>query len=161
MKTIYVLALLISFCSCNSKRKNEVEISKDSITAYLKNSLNDPSSYQPIFFSKMDTVLTQLEDDNKYYSYKELTDTNMFITNDIIRNFQLYKKRKKVKYYDSLYNAGIKGVDSCKKAFKPKLNYYAIVHSYRAKNGFGALTIHNTLFHLKSNLSVFYAKEEK
>lgn len=160
MKIVYTLLLIIFLYSCSSKKQtSQIEQSKDSIVAFLKTNLNDPSSYQPVSFSKPDTVFTKIDDDNKYYAYKDLTDTNQFITNDMINNFKLYKKREKAKYYAVLYSKGIKGMDSCKKAFKPNLNYYAIVHIYRAKNAFGALTIHNTLFRLKSNFSVFYSKE--
>lgn len=103
------------------------------INKYLKESLKDYSSYQPISFSEFEWV--KPDSANKIATY--LADHRYY--DDTI---------KKTKQLDSLWNVYSK--------FKPI--GYTIKHKYRAKNGLGIYDMAVEEFRLDTLFNVLYVK---
>jgi hypothetical protein len=164
MKKIVITSIIgcMFLFSCKSKNSyaSKNERAADSVKSYLAKRLNDPASYQPVRFDSLVTVMTTYKSDEHYYEYnRQAEDISLITADDMIKDFKLYERRNANGYYKKLKERGIKGVDSIKKVFKPRFAGYKIIHEYRAKNGFGALTIHTSQFKLDTNLSVWDSKE--
>lgn len=105
------------------------------INKYLKESLKDYSSYQPISFAEFEWI--KPEKANKISVY--LSDHG---------------------FYDDSVKVKEKGLDSLWAVYnKLKPIGYTIKHKYRAKNGFGAYGLSVEEFRLDTLFNVMYSKE--
>jgi hypothetical protein len=163
MKILVFLCLITSvFYSCQSSKKSATlrERATDSVTAYMKQNLDDPASYQPVKFGTLDTTMSNYTQDDKYFTLKSMSESELGEEADeMLNDRKLYSQRSKANYYKNRRVAGLKGLDSLQKNFKPKLSGYIMLHSYRAKNKFGALTLHEPLFRFRKDLSIFRVQE--
>ncbi|SEO56527.1 hypothetical protein SAMN05192574_109107 [Mucilaginibacter gossypiicola] len=165
IKKIFWIASFIfifSLAACNKTREQKV---KQLVNDYLQKTLNDPHSYESVEFSKIDSNYSILTDDPDYNRAKAKKDS-------IEVQFTLWKSKnpdfdgysdlspQRVKYFlkmnkyfsDAMLAEGKKAIE-IERSFKPKYNGLAVVHTYRAKNGFGALGLHQTMFVLDTNLT--------
>gem|GEM_PF-6190181 len=162
--TIYLTALIVLFFTGCSK--NHEETVKTLIKGYLDSTLNDPKSYEPMKFDKIDTVFTAWQ-----YSDKEGT--------EYFKKFESKKEEQKVLgdkasetltgavYSEAKYNTAkaalekaddevlemAKYIDSKNEKYKGSVAYYKVKHQFRAKNGFGALTIDDAVFSIDSTFT--------
>lgn len=148
----YLCMILIFAIGCTSKPELTFDQKADTlIRHHLDSVLNDPKSYQPVQFTKIDTLFTDIYDESNSYNIPESGDSRRLI--DLIENFNLYEKRVANGYYDNLNKINQRVIDSLKKAYNPKVRGYYVEHTYRATNGFGALTKHTTGFDLDTSLT--------
>jgi hypothetical protein len=149
---------IINACQFTHQQKGE-KLVKD----YLNDHLNDPSSYQSMSFSKIDTNFKKYEysdpqgiDYRKKYDdiqLKELEDENLMdkeLKKESMNwtNYYRWEKESKtlsaqIKKWDSFFEDRNKG-------YKGPIKDFVIIHTYRAKNGFGALGIETTAFTIDS-----------
>jgi hypothetical protein len=167
MKYFYFFVIVLcSSCVVNNQQKGE-KLVKD----YLKENLNDPGSYESVSFDHLFP---------EYFTY-ELSDPEgirlqrQSVIFDSL-SITYYHKAKKpfisksnVLKYTLLEKLYSKKADSLNKLIKtksdrwvPTVTYYTIEHKYRAKNGYGALTLHESKFSLDSGLtSVFSVSDNE
>jgi hypothetical protein len=144
LKKLIVFALAISIFSCTVSDENKA---KTLVKDYLKNSLNDPKSYEEISWGKIDSSFITFDE-----MYAIEIARSKRLGEDAISELKYgdidlgneYKRS-----YDSL-NLVIKNL---KKEYKPKFNSLMIQHSYRAKNVMGALIIQSKIFYIADDFS--------
>lgn len=121
---VFTATVLIS-----CQREPDVE---DVIKEYLKNNMNDPSSYEPVSFGYVDTINISFEE-----KYPTLVDARKdhVLTGDSVR---------------------ISRIDSLRSVYESSdTRYYRVIHKYRGKNSFGALILKESMFLLNSDLKVY------
>jgi hypothetical protein len=154
MKKLIVLALVISIFSCNVSNENKA---KTLVKDYLKNSLNDPKSYEEISWGKLDSSYSKIDlfsdedylrqldrkaDEislNKYEPNRTLND----MSRDIAELKSIQKKADSVG----------KLIEYKKVNFKPQFERFKINHIYRAKNAMGGLIIQKNTFYIADDFS--------
>lgn len=158
--TALILTTALAGCIRSKQQKAEALVKK-----YLDSSLNDPHSYESVKFGKLDTFNTRLQDN---YNYK----ITIKLIAQIQDEFDEWKLKNpdfdgisdlgdsRAKYlikmndfYSNQSIAEMKVRDSISMAFKPSFGGWAIDHTYRAKNGFGALGLQTDTFVLDSGLT--------
>ena len=75
----------------------------------------------------------------------------------------LYDLKSEINKINKLMDDSIKLVrysDSLEKAFKQVQSCWFISHTYRAKNGFGALGLHTTVFKIDTNVTKILDEQE-
>jgi len=127
MKIIYIL---IASCALVGCQKSNEDIAKGLINDYIKASANDPESYEPVEFDKLDTLKTFYAYSKEYLENKEKYD-------DKFRNYEDYNTIR----------------DSLKKSFVPEFTGFMMRHKFRAKNGFGAKILNSKVFYFDKELS--------
>lgn len=148
MKTLLYLSLLgisNTFFSCSTKEKTPLAIMEDSIKAYLMKNLDDPSSYEPVQSEIMDTTL---------YS-ENLQHLEMLMLKYAGSMDSEYGKEARAKYLREaeFYKNQL---DSLNKSTDPNaVAAYRVLHSFRAKNKFGALVKDQLKFEFKPDLSIY------
>jgi len=158
--TVILFAPLFISCQNKATLSDKTSIARDSIKAYLMLHLNDPKSYEPVGFDSLERKMSTYLSDDHYFEYDSWANSISSVeSDDMLKDFKVYKSRTASGYYKKLKQKGSEGLDSLKKAYKPKFLGYTMMHTYRAKNGFGALTLHTTTFKLDTNLSVWDVKE--
>ena len=159
MKNLSILALSLSallLVSCSSEQKKTEKL----VASYLKENLKDPSSYESISFSEIDSTLSKHTDEQVF--------------KDIMLNFDAVaaqieltvydesdakteeEKAKIVAKRDSLHVRLSEVAESGKKFrenYKPYFNGYKAIHKYRAKNGFGAFDVYEQEFYTNKDIS--------
>lgn len=108
------------FASC---QKSPEDKAKGLIRDYIIINANDPNSYEPIEFEALDSIKSWYHDDDEFKRLESLKSDNIIL-------------------FDSIQPL----LDSIKENFKPELKGYMMRHSFRAKNGFGALVINKKVF---------------
>lgn len=160
----FIFFLFIFFIGCTFTKQQKAE---RIVMKYLDTVLNDPASYKSVSFEKVDTLFGSVDKDSTYIAmsdrldslkklsedindkidnantFKEITDIQRRITNVYAQQTKLIKERLN-------YSLGFKG----------KPIGWVVTHKYRAKNGFGALTIHVSKFMLDSALTRVESTEE-
>jgi hypothetical protein len=69
-------------------------------------------------------------------------------------NYKAQKRYKALeKYYDAKEDSVSKIIEKNSNGYQRPVYGYSVMHRYRAKNGFGALTIQNTYFETDSSLN--------
>ncbi|MGN6641334.1 MAG: hypothetical protein ACTHJ8_20655 [Mucilaginibacter sp.] len=160
---IYILAAAMLLASCKHSPKKAAtpgERAADSVQAYLKTHLDNPASYQPGSFSKLEKNYSSYKNDDNYYTYSNWIGRSKE-KNDQRDSAVLYHKRLKSGFYDKIYQLGVKKMDSLKSTYKPSFMGYLITHQYKAKNSAGTVVNHQTVFTLDTTMSVLKADEAK
>ena len=151
---IFVLlpTLAVSFLSCNNKTALTNDQKADTLVRhFLDSTLNDPKSYEAIKFEKLDTVMTVYTDDP---AYKKLPIAGIDQRlDDVVARYEIYEKRMDNGYYEKLDKLNQAAQDSLEKVYKPKIKGYHVKHSFRAKNGFNALTLHSMGFNIDTGFT--------
>ena len=121
----------------------------------MKNYLDNPKSYEPLFFGKVDTV---------YTDYSDIRDSIYRIYHEAKKDYELFINYKKDKLNNlaKLYEAdGINGektmerlkgyADSVESSFIPTPICTEVFHEFRAENKFGAIVKESHLFRIGLN----------
>ncbi len=156
MKRILLLILLLSACSHFQTKQ---QIAQGLIKKYLDSTLNDPHSYESVSFTKLDTGKTSYTETPEYdvldSSITSIHDS--LITERVDVNYpSLYNTTRIVRKIRKLMQDSLlldSKLNNLQNQFKPIQNCWFISHTYRAKNGFGALGLHTTIFKIDTNLS--------
>ncbi|HVW16272.1 MAG TPA: hypothetical protein VHB54_20740 [Mucilaginibacter sp.] len=164
MKTIIlILAAGVLLASCGKAAKPAATPdarAADSVKAYLKTHLDDPSSYDPGKFDKLEKNFSSYKNDDNYYTYSNWIARSKE-QSDKKDSAAVYRRRKSSGFYDRLFQSGMKKMDSLKKNYKPSFMGYLITHWYQAKNSAGSVVPHQTVFTLDTAFSVLKADESK
>jgi hypothetical protein len=157
-KSILLLTILFALNSCN---KNPQKIAEDNIAKYLAKHLNDPKSYQPDSFGKLDSIFSSFYDtkegielmtaygdlgkdmrevQSKIYSAKSISD--------------LDKIEEQEKIFSEKRDSISELMDEKELKYKGNLTGFRTTHSYRAKNKMGALVLEENAFLLDKDLEV-------
>jgi hypothetical protein len=168
MKVFLLPALLaVMFASCTHTQKAHTLIKH-----YLDSALNDPSSYESVSFSNIDTAFTNFTEDTDYINSHRKADS-------IQVEFDTWKEKypdfdgdselshrtavfyeKMEKYFDDAKLKQLQIAEDVSKNYKPVFKCWKIEHTYRAKNGFGALGIHTTEFEIDSSFTKIIDADE-
>lgn len=130
--------------SCSPKEKTPLALMEDSIKAYLMKNLDDPSSYESVQSEIMDTTL---------YS-ENLEHLEKLMQEFAGRMDPEYGKDAKARY---LIQAGFykNQLDSLLSSSNPNaVAAYRVLHTFRAKNKFGALVKDQLKFEFRPDLSI-------
>jgi len=160
MKKLLLVAFVLSISACSKQQKAESLIKE-----YMKQHLNDYNSYQVVNTEKPDTAYKDyLVDDSTgkalfsvLLAQKGLVNTeDSLLTAYLDKPFDLQNEsyitmsenrlKKNKGKLDDLINQIKQNKDSYKKQFKG----WSVKQSYRAKNGIGALTLHESTFYIDS-----------
>ncbi len=172
MKKNILIAFVVFLSACTFTKQQKAE---SIVKKYLDTTLNDPHSYESVSFDKLVTVHkidTTLDDDTvmmykrEYYALEKKAN-------------YIAKKYKRKDGYDPDFSINHPEYDSITTKSSPILEKfsnrerdisekkqttpisYHISHTYRAKNGFGALLLYTTTFEIDSLLSkVTYTSEK-
>ncbi|MFZ4707175.1 MAG: hypothetical protein ACOYMF_14315 [Bacteroidales bacterium] len=160
-----VLALLIATsCINNNERK-----AKKLIKKYLKTTLNDYSSYDPMEFSKLDPVYSRYYQDSTYIELDRIQSSNL----DLIKTFEetiekanefneragRILDRRGITSEPYLKNARIEEDRLSQKMkifrnnYKSKMAGFSMVHKMRAKNTMGGIMIYEKIFFFDKELT--------
>lgn len=135
---ISILSLTV-FVSCE---KSKEEKAKSLIEAHLKDVLNDPSSYKPDKFSKLDSNYVE-------YIFTDRSKELMSKVNEVIA------EGKDFEYSGEYKKAALKGAEGLEllkmheaeeKAYVPKFEGFIMIHRFRAKNAVGAVVAQKAAF---------------
>jgi hypothetical protein len=141
MKNVLTLVLIVLvFSACNNNEKKARKLIKE----YLKTSMNDFSSYEPVEFSTLDSTYSSYEESEESHRLKEEIKNTRLAVFDISVDYFDYKKK-----IDSLI-----GVDSLlSKSFIPDHNGYAMSHKFRGKNAFSAIMLKEYGYYFDKDLT--------
>jgi hypothetical protein len=165
-KVLIVFSLLAVLAGCTSNEKKAKSLIKD----YMKTHLNDPKSYEAVEFGTLDTLFSKLEHDFDYIKYNEGFKAYLKMQEDamteidrkqsLIYTYENYSGSDEYNldmeyakmYLDSmkLYAEKIKIIHN---NFKPEFNGWTMQHSYRAKNGLGALMLYTNKINFDKELT--------
>jgi len=170
MKKILSLSLpfaiiILFLTSCNNKERK----AKILIKEYLKTTMNDYSSYEPMEFSKLDTVYSSYYKDSIYINLQKLQSNN----SDYIKHLEETIKeadkfngrigrildRRGIASEPYLKAANIendrltKEMRKLRKNFKSEMDGFSMVHKMRAKNTMGGIMIYETIFFFNKELT--------
>ena len=151
MKKILIALFAASLCACTSSPEKKAQ---KLITEYLKENLKDPSSYEAMEFSKLDSSFTTFSDQAKVFSARFDSEKAEYEAAMMIDNLQAAKEAlQKMEKTQAEW-------EEAEDAFKPKFNGWKMSHKYRAKNGFGALDIGNEVFKINPEVTMIeYASQ--
>jgi len=172
MKKPILITFMVILSSCTFTKQQKAE---HLVKVYLDSALNDPHSYEKVSFDslkaeyksydrsdpegkRLDTLAASFIDTSG--KYKKMADSELYQVSNT--NFNKFKQYNKL---DTLYSKKSDSVEAIIKiksvGYKGPLQDYVISHTYRAKNGFGALSLHTSTFEIDSALSkVIYANEK-
>jgi hypothetical protein len=140
MRYLFLTALVISACSTQPSVTPQTRAER-AVTEFLKKQLNDPSSYQSIEFGKLDSIKVDTAEIHRLRVIEMEEKDGLLATIDMRPFYDSFAKATS----DSMHQLG----------------YWQIEHSYRAKNGFGALMRTTDIFYLDTNFKVTRAKDQE
>lgn len=160
MKTILFFSFALIIISCDSNQ-NKIE---NSLKKYFNENANDPSSYEPLETNIIDTLIyseiaknkiSNLEEDIKEYD-KEIIEIEEEIEKS---EFESLKNISEERLKNRIDSKELMSSDINK--LQPYLNNdsvlaYIVQHKYRAKNGFGAITLSNGYFAINTKNEILY-----
>lgn len=163
------LAIGVCIVACT---KSPQQMAERSVTDYLKDNVNDPSSYQSISFAAIDSVYSSSYYTHQHNALSDSIDNIFFVQSLIIDNMQSLPKNPSIFYggygmlvmneYQETLDSFYKVIDtyrlaqdSIHKAYKPSHMGYSIAHRYRTKNESGALVLIQDTFSMDMNYKIF------
>lgn len=164
MKTIiYAMAFL---CLLSCRQYSPQDKAEKLVKHLLDSIMYDPGSYQPVKFSKLDTVFTKYTD-TREARLVDLTLDSLSILDSLtmikLKESDIDIHRYTDAEFNRLYNdqrkyskekMDILDKEVIKeKHFKPKFNGWAFIHNYRGKNKFGALMPASTKFEFDKDVT--------
>jgi hypothetical protein len=150
-KILLVIAAIVCFYGCNSTEYRVRDIVKE----YIKDSIGDPNSYEAGEFGELYTVYATKFDTSEYDAqmkqYANERDEYLRIGNSEKANEALNK-------ISQLQEQMQKDIE----AFTPNTEVYAyyVIHTFRAKNEYGALTKYFYKYAVDKSFSTVLHKEE-
>ena len=145
MKKIALICIVVVFAACGSPEKTAQKLVKD----YLKENLKDPSSYQPAKFGQLDSTYSEfvLNDGLIEREIKPIMDESERYMEQGDFNKAIDKAGEAATKREELQA-------KMRAEFVPEFIGWSISHTYRAKNGFGALDISTDTFYFDKELTM-------
>lgn len=169
MKKLLTLSILLFSFSTYAQSSLEIQKAKTAVIAYLKRNLNNPASYSPASWGKLEKTYSSFYDTKVAEDFKKTLQIYHDGKIDLLVSISKIKARIGKNYesdstyidainlqnqatlaYDSLYKAQ----QDAEKSYKPKFDGYSIEHSIRARNKFNALVLQNYIFILNKTFKV-------
>jgi len=157
MKKIILILIFLSSCNTSPEQKAEKLIEE-----YLRKSLNDYKSYEPVEFSSLDTIFSSLDTWKPYDSIARLRDAADVIAKTFKQENEKYFYNKP-KLANSFLQDALKEedtvrtmtnlLDSMNRKFFPKRIGWKMTHTLRAKNAFGAVVLNKITYFFDENLT--------
>ena len=91
---LHHLILLFSIIGSETLGQSSMEAAKKSIKTYLYKNLHDFKSYEPIEYSELKKVYSQLEEDSKYQINKKFIEDITAQQEQLVSKIDLYKNRR-------------------------------------------------------------------
>lgn len=163
---IFILGIVLVFSSCTDTPQEKAE---KTIKEWMKKNLKDPSSYESISFSELDSI-TSVEKLNEYQNLnskvdKLIQDRNITVNriNEMNANYpngysqyEYDKLQKTIPEIDKELDEINTNIKRLEESFTQR---YLLIHRYRAKNGFGALDFGEVTFYLDTDLNYIIETE--
>lgn len=129
--------MLLAGCSQTPEEK-----AKAIITKSINDELDDPSTYEPIEFGKLDSAITSLDDHREYVLMVDLVKVLVSKSETHLNLAKMYQgisqysfddeMRQGRELLDSVHHIEAR-LDAIKAAFKPEFVGWKMAHSFRAK----------------------------
>lgn len=154
------LSLILTLTACSKQHKADTLV-KD----YLTTHLNDPGSYQDVATVKLDTIfqdfgatpkgeLIQSKYDSVTTLIKSMEDEAQTVVDaPVYDSKRFHALDQQIKKLLSEANVYYKQLADGTANFKGPVSGWSLIKTYRAKNGFGALTLHTDTFYMDSALT--------
>jgi hypothetical protein len=140
-RILFLFFAVFALMACSQKTPQQK--AEAAVKQYLQKNMDDPSSYEPVEFGKLDSAYSTLEDDSAYIAMNaEIAGIYPETIADINKKTAL--QNNLTKYISS---------------YKNKWTGYTITHKARAKNKLGALVMENLKFTLDKNFNVKKTEE--
>jgi len=129
------------------------------IKEYIKENLRDPSSYDPISFSELDSVFSTYittEEGRKLDDFRKMNDSRAFqLDFDIFESNEdkIMINKDSIKIYKKIAEDAEKLFNENESKYKGELVGWSVNHKYRAKNGFGALDLEEEHFFFNKDIT--------
>lgn len=165
---VILMILTVASCTLNSDKK-----AKNLIRDYLKNHMNDFSSYESVEFGQITGDSTNIEDTEKgkaLFGEKKVLEESLkqyFLNNTIINSGKPDKEIQKELYDSALkFESEIVDVDvqlkKLEDKFNPSLKGYFMTHKFRSANTYGKKIIGELTFYFDKDLTkVIYVIDMK
>jgi hypothetical protein len=171
MKNILLFTLIILILSaCSNNEKKAKKLIKD----YLKTTMNDYSSYEPMEFLTLDSTFSEFSDSKRCQkidsllafcreNIKDYSDQinyyqdagDRFPSKNVIIQLKGYRDAEE-KHYSELFDTYKKE----KTLFKPEHIGWKMAHQFRGSNAFGAKIINMFIFYLNIDLTAIIKVED-
>lgn len=161
-KYIYLFALLLTAASC---AKTNEEIARAFIESQIKEGMNDPSSYEFVSLTPLDSVFSEFKDEPQGKEIrKEINELDIKmrafekLSEDTYSNRYTFTKKQMQQFKDSMnyYFEAKKEKDSyyalVESNYKPKMKGYKTTFTFRGKNAFGAIIKNSYELYLNEKL---------
>lgn len=173
MKNVLLVAcsaLMICACSTNTPEKKAQTLIKE----HLKATMNDPKSYESVSFGTLDSVFTNVTDEEVYIQHYAEIDRLNKGTDDLsyeATRLRIGGSASDLQEASVKTNEALALLDSAKvhidavgkyiDEYTPRFNGWSMVHTCRGNNKLGALVLSTNRFYLDKDLTtVLYSKEE-
>jgi hypothetical protein len=154
---IFTLALLLVSCSSPESK------AKKAIKEKLRLTLNDFKSYEPVQYGKLEVDSSKYTDIPEVSQFNSKADADLATSNEYGSKADIYDSEYTMNQYRAYLQVSsqfldsaklyIAKVDSIKLHFVSKPIGWKIIHSFRAKNQLGGLSLYNYLFTLNQELT--------
>jgi len=160
-KIITLSAIILVVVACNNSNERKA---KKLIKEYLKTTMNDFSSYEPVEFSELDSSFSNYYESEEGKKLNERMENKMeyikdtrervdrFIqqgySKELIETFQGFYDESQ-REFDSLFHADIQA----RQSFIPEFDGWLMSHKFRGKNAFGGVILNEYIFHLDKDLT--------
>lgn len=164
--TMFVFSVIVAN-SLMAQSQNRIETAKTLIRTEFKNNMNDYASYQPVSYSKLDSLFTNPYEDEKFVklwinpvieALNDLEMPSLKITSDVNPIIEKIKENPS-KYKDDIlprleiFNISQELMYDMIDTFIPEFVGWKIVHKYRAKNLYNATVLHEDEFRFDKGLT--------
>jgi hypothetical protein len=155
-KALSLVLIVLVFSACNNNEKKAQKLIKE----YLKTSMNDFSSYEPVEFSKLDSTFSYYRDTDEGKKLKKQLESTMEswsewnerarkASSPVVEEMWLKFAKEYGIEFDSLYN-----IDSiAEQSFKPEHIGFEMSHKFRGKNALGAIMLTENGFYFDRDLT--------
>jgi len=162
-KLLLIISMAITMIACTTKPLTNEQKAQAVVKQHLKENLGDPKSYKPVSFGPLDSVFTELSENeeyirnyDEYVAYKELTDKWDLKTETerLLRNYEsaIYCAETAARFNDSA-DTYLKRSIVIKDNFKPALKCYRITHEYKASGPLGVAMPVKGVFFIDKEIS--------
>ncbi|RVU00040.1 hypothetical protein EOD41_13835 [Mucilaginibacter limnophilus] len=145
----YPLPLFILFLAvaCTGPTKQLNKTAQHNAQKYLQNYLTDFSSYKPVSFSKLDSIMESHLNNEEYIRLDDsVMEMEAIRFRDMGEDFKLYKQRETTGWYTKKQNNFKHLQDSIARKVKPRFSGYKLEHEFMAADTTGKSTLNNYIF---------------
>ena len=163
MKKVLLLLMIAAFSASCTKTKDE--IARDFIESKIKESMNDPESYEFASITPLDSVFSQFKDEPYAKEIRKEINrldvkkgTYTLLSEDTYSNRSTFSKKQMEQFKDSVnhyQNAKSEKESEMAKLeseYTPRMEGYKTIFTFRGKNAFGAMIKNSYEITISENL---------